>query len=113
MLSQDMKILQWSMTIPKDKQKPFLKWFKEIAGPTFAGFGAQKHEICVVEKKQIVGRQTVVEDRFIERVYFADDFDIPSYFARVKENPKAWRISREYERRFGATNIELRVLNFV
>lgn len=28
-----MKILQWSMTIPKDKQEAFLVWFKKIAGP--------------------------------------------------------------------------------
>jgi hypothetical protein len=105
-----MKILQWSMTIPKDKQKEFIQWFREIAGPTFAGYGAVEHEICRVEEKQIIGRQITEENRFIERVFFDDNFDIPDYFAKVKEDPEAWKLSRMYEQEFGATDIELRVL---
>ena len=105
-----MKILQWSMTIPKDKQESFVKWFKEVAGPTFSGFGAKKHEIFKIADKEHVGRQFVEKNRFVERVYFDDDFDIPSYFAKVKANPEAWKISRMYEKDFKAKNIELRVL---
>ncbi|MGD8744447.1 MAG: hypothetical protein PVJ52_02540 [Candidatus Woesebacteria bacterium] len=105
-----MKILQWSMSIPPDKQKEFVKWFKEVAGPTFAGFGAKKHEIYKVTDKEIVGRQTTEQDRFIERVYFDDDFYIPSYFEKVKKDKEAWKLSRQYEERFKASDIELRIL---
>ena len=108
-----MKILQWSMTIPKKKQDDFVEWFNKVAGSVLGGFGAKKHELYRVEDKQIVGRQLVEVDRFIERVYFDDKFNILSYFEAVKQNPKAWKISREYEEKFRATNIELRVLNSV
>ena len=101
------------MTIPVGKQKEFIKWFKEVAGPTFSSFGARKHEIYKVSDKQIIGRQEIEKDRYIERVYFDDDYDIPSYFAKVKTNKKAWKISRMYEDKYGAKNIELRVLQKV
>ena len=105
-----MKILQWSMTIPEEKQKDFVTWFNKIAGPTFSKFGAKKHELYKVEGEQVIGRQFIEKDRFIERVYFDDKFNISDYFEAVKQNPQAWKISREYEGKFGATNIELRVL---
>lgn len=105
-----MKVLQWSMTIPESKQKEFVDWFNKTAGPILAGFGAKKHEVYKVEDKQTIGRQIIEENRFIERVYFDDDFNIVSYFARVKENPDAWKVSRMYEGEFGAKDIELRVL---
>jgi hypothetical protein len=108
-----MKALQWSMTIPKEKQEEFVKWFKEVAGPAFAGFGARKHEIFKVADEKIVGGQTSEKDRFIERVYFDDDFNIPDYFAKVKENPEAWKLSRMYEATFGAKDIELRIIESV
>ncbi len=56
------------MTIPKNKQAAFVKWFNEVAGPTFAGFGAKKHEIYKVGDKEAVERQKVENDRFIERI---------------------------------------------
>lgn len=62
------------------------------------------------EDKQIIGRQLVEKDRFIERIYFEDDFNIPTYFAKVKANPKAWKLSRMYESKFRAKDIKLRVL---
>lgn len=105
-----MKILQWSMTIPINKEPAFIKWFEETAGPTFEGFGAKKHELYKVENKQVVGRQTLEKNRFVERVYFEDNFDLPDYFAKVKNNPEAHKLSRSYEEVFGATNIELRIL---
>jgi hypothetical protein len=105
-----MKILQWSMTIPEEKQVEFTKYFNDVLGPTFQGFGAIKHELFKVADTQVVGRQLVEKDRFIERVFFENDFNIPSYFAKVKEDPEAWKLSRSYEERFGAKDIELRVL---
>jgi hypothetical protein len=105
-----MKALEWSMTIPKEKQTGFEKWFKEIAGPRFNKFGAIKHEIYKVEEKTVVGRQTTEKDRYIERVYFDDDFEIPKYFAAAKADEEAWKESRKFENEFGAKDLELRVL---
>jgi len=105
-----MKILQWSMTIPEEKQEEFVKWFNETAGPILGGFGVKKHEIYKVANREIIDRQTVEKDKFIERIYFDDDFDLPSYFAKVKADPKAWKLSRMYEDKFGAKDIQLRVL---
>lgn len=108
-----MKALQWTMTIPKAKETAFLKWFDKIAGPIFRGFGAVKHELYRVEDKQITKRQVVEEGRFIERVYFNDGFNIQSFFDRVKADPEVWEQSRKFESEFGATKIELRVINDV
>jgi len=106
-----MKALQWTMTIPKDKQKEFEKWFKEVAGSKLNSFGAIKHEIYRVEEKLLVGRQVVENDKYIERVYFDNGFDIPKYFATVKADTKAWKESRKFESEFGARDVELRIVN--
>lgn len=105
-----MKILQWTMIIPEEKQKDFVKWFDKTAGPELGKFGAIKHELCRVADREIVGRQTVEKNQYVERVYFNDDFNIPNYFSSVKNDPDAWRISRMYELKFGAKEIELKVL---
>ncbi|KKU28576.1 MAG: hypothetical protein UX80_C0004G0018 [Candidatus Amesbacteria bacterium GW2011_GWA2_47_11b] len=95
-----MQVLQWTMTIPADKQPAFTKWFKEVGGPGLGGFGAIQHELYKMER----------EDKFVERIYFDNDFNIPDYFAQVKANPETWKLSRTYEGEFGATNIELKIL---
>lgn len=105
-----MKCLQWTMTIPEEKQEEFVKWFKKIADTILGGFGAIKHELLKVEDKEVVGKQTIEKNKFIERIYFDDEFDIPSYFEKVKKDPKAWKLSRMYEEEFEAEDIKLRVL---
>jgi hypothetical protein len=105
-----MKVLQWSMTIPKEKQKEFVKYFHKTMAPTFQRFGAKKHELYKVVDKEIIGRQTIEENRFIERVFFDDDFHIPNYFSKVKKDSEALKISKSYEKTFKAKNIELRIL---
>lgn len=105
-----MKVLQWSMTIPSDEQTEFIKYFSEVLAPNFQKFGAKSHELLKIMDTQLIGKQTIEKDRFIERVFFDDDFSIPSYFAKVKEDPDAWKLSRSYEEVFGAQDIELRVL---
>ena len=105
-----MKALQWSMTIPKVKQAAFVSWFNEIAGPVLGRFGAVNHELFKVVDQPVIGKKVVEENRFIERVYFNDDFDLPSYFTRVKADSEAWQLSRMYEAEFGAREIELRLL---
>lgn len=108
-----MKILQWSMTIPKDKQDEFIHCFHETLARNFQRFGAVSHELLKVADHEIVGRQLVEKDRFIERVFFDDDFEIPSYFDKVKADPEGYELSRSFEERFGATDVELRVLEEV
>ena len=108
-----MKALQWSMTIPAEKETAFIKWFKEIAGPAFAKFVASKHELYKVENNNIVGRQLTEEQRFIERVYFEDNFSIPDYFITVKKDPEAGNLSRMYENEFQAHDLELRIINSI
>lgn len=105
-----MKVLQWSMTIPKNKQSEFLMWFYEIAMPQLTCYGALKHEIYQVANKEVVGRQTIEDDKFIERIYFPDDFNIPDYFTQIKRNKEKWALSRMYEEKFNAKDIELRIL---
>lgn len=105
-----MKVLQWSMTIPKEKQKDFVVWFDKVSGPQLNKFGAVRHELFRVADIEVVGKQKVEKDRYIERVYFNNDFGIPKYFAAVKADPEVWKISRMYEEEFGASGIELRVL---
>lgn len=105
-----MKVLQWSMTIPKGRQKDFVTWFYKVAGPQLNKFGAIRHELYKVVDSEVVGKQKVERDRYIERICFNDDFDILKYFSAVKADPEAWKISRMYEEKFGANNVELRVL---
>lgn len=78
---------------------------------TFRNLAQKKHELLKVVDTQLIGKQIIEKDRFIERVFFDDDFNIPIYFAKVKENSEAWKLSRSYEEVFGAQDIELRVLN--
>lgn len=105
-----MKALQWTMTIPRKKQKEFIDWFNKIASPKLNQFGALKHELYKVVDKEIVGRQKIEKNKYIERIYFDDDFNIPDYFIAVKSDSKAWKLSRMYENDFGAKEIELNVL---
>lgn len=105
-----MKVLQWSMTIPRDKQEEFVKWFHEVAGPTFTRFGAKSHQLYKVEDQEVIGRQFTETNRFIEHVYFDDNFDIPIYFENVRNDANASKLSRMYEEVFEASDIELRVL---
>jgi len=63
-----------------------------------------------IADSQVIGRQLVEQNRYIERVVFDDNFDIPSYFAKVKADPEASKLARSYEDKFEAKDIELRVL---
>lgn len=99
------------MSIPKDKQRNFIEYSKKVLGPTWKKYGVKKHECCQIAEKTVVGRQLTEQNRFIERLYFEDDFDIPNFFkvAREKELEK----TKSYEEKFGAYSIELRILNQV
>ncbi|MFC1790682.1 hypothetical protein ACFLZP_04340 [Patescibacteria group bacterium] len=105
-----MKVLQWSITIPKQKQPEFINYLEKVLGPTWKKFGCQKHEIYKVADKASVGKQKTERNRFIERLYFNNDFDLKTFFASVRKDEEANRISRSYEEVFGATNIQLRIL---
>lgn len=105
-----MQILQWTMTIPKNNQKEFVKFHKEILGPTWQKFGAGECELLRVSTNKIGGRQVIKENEFVERLYLKEGVTAGEFFQKVKENPDAWNLSRSYEGRFRIADIELKIL---
>lgn len=101
------------MTIPPDKQRKFVIFFNQKLKLDLNKFGAIKHELYKIKNVPVIGRQIIETNRFIERIYFRDDFNIPDYFSAVKSNPETYKLSRTYEEIFRATNIELKVLESV
>ncbi|MBU0976292.1 MAG: hypothetical protein ABIE03_05525 [Patescibacteria group bacterium] len=106
-----MKAIEYIMSISKETEAEFLKYVKEVLGPTWKKLGCQKHEIYKVTDKAIVGRQIVEQDRFIERLYFGDDFDISRFYSEARK--KYLEVVRSYEDMFGVYQIELRILKEV
>jgi len=98
------------MTIPSEKQKEFIKYSQKVLAPTWVKFGCLKYELHKVEENKTVERQLIEKNRFIERLYFADDFDVSGFFESVRKNEEAFRISKSYEDKFGAKKIVLRIL---
>ena len=80
-----------------------MAWFKEKAAPGFEKFGALKHELYKEEKRDV----------FVERLFFIDCYEVKDFFAEVKADPKAWKLSRMYEKDFGAKDVRLKVLDKV
>jgi hypothetical protein len=91
------------MTIPEKRQEAFVAWFKEKAAPAFEKFGAIKHGLYKEKNKNV----------FIERLSFVDCFEVKDFFAEVKADPEARKLSRMYEGDFGARNVELKILEKV
>ncbi len=96
------------MSIPKDKQKDFIDYAKKVLGPTWKKYGCKKHELYQVFEKIVIGKQTIEQDKFIERLYVEDSFDISNFYKVTKENEL--EKTKSYEHQFGAYLIELRVL---
>jgi hypothetical protein len=105
-----MEILQWTMIIPRGRQREFIKFHKEILGPTWQKFGAEKFELLQVSANKVNNRQTIKENEFVERLYLKEGIAAKEFFLKVKNDPEAWNFSRTYEGKFGITNIELKVL---
>ncbi len=105
-----MKAIQWSMTIPTEKQEDFVKYSQNVLKPTWQRFGCKRYECHKVVGEKIIPKQIAENDKFIERLYFEDDFDVVGFFSAVKKDENANKISRSYEELFGARDIELRVL---
>jgi hypothetical protein len=103
-----MKAIQYSMCIPKDTQDGFIDYAKKVLGPTWEKYGCKKYECYKVLDQRVAGRQTIEQDRFIERIYFDDDFDIQSFFKTIKD--KEPEKARSYENTFRAYQIELRIV---
>ncbi len=99
------------MSIPKDRQKDFIDYAKKVLGPTWKKYGCRKHECYQVAEQVVVGKQITEQDKFIERLYFDDDFDIPSFYKITKE--KELEKAKSYKNKFGACRIEVRILNQV
>ena len=79
-----MKVLQWSMTIPKGKQEDFVKTAKSKFAPTWKKFGCVKYELLKVEEEPVVGKSVLERDQYIERLYFNDNFEL--FNPKIKSN---------------------------
>jgi hypothetical protein len=105
-----METIQWTMTIPKDKQKSFIKFYGEIMRPTWLKFGASRCELFKTYREKILGKNSFLEEQFVEMLYLEEGITAQDFFERVKAAPKAWEISRQYENKFGAKSIIMKVL---
>ena len=108
-----MEVLQWTMTIPQNKQEEFIKYYNRTLKPTWLQFGAIKCELFKTSREKISGENSFPKDQFVEILYLKDKLSASEFFERVKAVPKAWDISRQYEKRFGARNIIMKVLQKV
>jgi hypothetical protein len=55
-----------------------------------------------------IDRQILEQGRFIERLYFDDDFNIQEFYRKARKNDPD--VVGSYEEKFKANNIELRIL---
>jgi hypothetical protein len=61
----------------------------------------------------VAGQNSLPEDQFVEMLYLEQGLTAEDFFNKVKAVPEAWEISRQYEKRFGAKDIVMRVLQNV
>jgi hypothetical protein len=103
-----MKIIQWTYTIPKDKQEEFIAYYPKVLSPIWRKHGAKKCELFKVEENELIKTQKTEKDTFQEMLFFDEDFDIKQFFASALEKDR--ERTMDYEKRFGAKNIEFRIL---
>ncbi len=94
-----MKVVQWSMTVSNNLHQEFIEYSQNVLKPTWFKFGAIDYRLFEGENK------------FIEQLFFPEDFNPEEFFAKVKSDPKANEVSKSYEQHFQATNIQKEVLN--
>jgi len=105
-----MKIIRWSYSIPPEKQKAFIIYSKNVLRPTWKKFGCVKYELLKIENQPVVPKQVVIPNHFVEQLWFSDGFNLTQFFAQIKSDPEANKISQQYEKQFNASEIELSVL---
>ena len=103
-----MKIIQYTFSIPKDKQDEFVQYSKDILSPTWTKYGCRRYECVKIEDQKLVEGQNLEQDRFIERLYFDNDFNIQEFYRKARKGDPD--VVRSYEKKFNANNIELRIL---
>jgi hypothetical protein len=108
-----MEVLQWTMSIPRDKQDEFVRFYDQTMRPTWLKFGATKCELFKTFREKVAGQNSLPEDQFVEMLYLEQGLTAEDFFNKVKAVPEAWEISRQYEKRFGAKDIVMRVLQNV
>jgi len=103
-----MQIIEYRYRIPKEKREEFLKFAESTLKPTWQKYCCMKYELSTVSSEQIVGRQIFEEGSIVERLYFEDNFDLNQFYKETLENESDK--TKSYEEKFGATDIELRIL---
>jgi len=108
-----MEILQWTMSIPKDKQEEFVEFYNQRMRPMWLNYGATKAELLKTSREEIAGQNNFPDDQFVERLYLEEGLTAEEFFNKVKAVPEAWEISRQYEKKFGAKDIVMKILRSV
>lgn len=103
-----MIIIQYTLSIPKDQQASFIRYSEKTLAPTWKKYGCKRYECVKIEEKKVVGRQVLERNKFIERLYFEDDFNLSKFYAKTRKNNA--EVTRAYEEKFKAQKIELRIL---
>jgi len=103
-----MIIIQYTLSIPEKKQAGFIRYSKEVLLPTWKKYGCKRYECVKVEDEKLVDKQIQEQNKFVERLYFGDDFDIRKFYDKARRNDP--EITRAYEKKFNAQQIELRIL---
>lgn len=101
------------MSIPKDKQDEFVRFYNQTMRPAWLKFGATKCEIFKTFRERAAGEDDFPENQFVEMLYLEEGLTAKEFFNKVKAVPEVWEISRQYEKRFGAKDIIMRVLQNV
>ena len=105
-----METLQWTMIIPKDKQSAFISFYDQTMRPIWLRFGATKCELFKSSREKVAGDNHFPEEQFVEILYLKEGLTAKEFFEQVKADPEAWKISRQYEKQFGARDIVMKVL---
>jgi len=103
-----MIIIQYTLSIPREKQTDFIRYSREVLAPTWKKYGCKRYECAKVEDQKLVDRQALEQNRFIERLYFENDFNIRKFYNDARQNDP--EITKAYEVKFNARQIELRIL---
>jgi len=105
-----MEALQWTMTIPQDKQSAFISFYNQTIRSTWLKFGAIKCELFKTLREKVTKDNYFPEEQFVETIYLKEGLTAKEFFEQVKANPEAWEISRQYEKQFDARDIVMKVL---
>jgi len=79
-----METIQWTMTIPKDKQNEFVRYYDRTMRPTWIKFGATKCEFFKTFREKVAGENSFPEEQFVEILYLQEGLTAKGFFKKPK-----------------------------